>query len=71
VKNPHQAQDGNPSYIAASGNIYDSCTGNTQTGLLNPDYDGNDPGPWIPPYSYTLDPTANVPGMVTGGAGPQ
>jgi pectate lyase len=71
VDNPHQAQDGNPSYIAASGNVYDSCTGNTQTGLLNPDNDGNDPGPWTPPYSYTLDPAANVPGMVTAGAGPQ
>jgi pectate lyase len=71
VKNPHQAQDGNPSYIAASGNVYNGCTGNTQTGLLNPDYDGNDPGPWIPPYSYTLDPAANVPAMVMQGAGPQ
>lgn len=71
VNSPHQSQDGNPSYIAASGNVYDNTTGNTHTGLLNPDNDGNDPGPWIPPYSYTLDPVANVPSMVTAGAGPQ
>jgi len=71
VKNPHQAQDGNPSYIAATGNVYDSCTGNTQTGLLNPDNDGNDPGPWTPPYSYTLATAASVPASVISGAGPQ
>jgi pectate lyase len=71
VNSPHQSQDGNPSYIAASGNVYDNTTGNKHTGLLNPDNDGNDPGPWIPPYSYALDPAANVPSMVTAGAGPQ
>ena len=71
VKNPHQSQDGNPSYIVASGNIYDTTTGNTHTGLLNPLNDGNDPGPWIPSYAYTLDSAANVPSMVTAGAGPQ
>jgi pectate lyase len=71
VNSPHQSQDGNPSYIAASGNVYDSCTGNQQTGLLNPDNDGNDPGPWTPPYSYTLDAAASVPASVISGAGPQ
>jgi pectate lyase len=71
VNSPHQSQDGNPSYIAASGNVYDNTTGNTHTGLLNPDNDGNDPGPWVPPYTYTLDPAAIVPGIVTLGAGPQ
>jgi pectate lyase len=71
VNSPHQAQDGNPSYIVASGNVYDSCTGNIHTGLLNPDNDGNDPGPWTPPYIYSLDPVANVPSIVTQGAGPQ
>ncbi|MFO1489087.1 MAG: immunoglobulin domain-containing protein [Verrucomicrobiota bacterium] len=71
VKNPHQSQDGNPSYIVASGNIYDNTTGNTHTGLLNPLNDGNDPGPWTPSYSYTLDAAASVPSIVTQGAGPQ
>ncbi len=71
VQSPHQYQDTNPSYIAASGNIYDTCTGNQHTGLGYPDNDGNDPGPWIPTYNYTLDPAANVPAMVTAGAGPQ
>lgn len=71
VDNPHQYQDGNPSFIAASGNIYDSCTGNTQTGLGNPLNDGNDPGPWVPPYSYILDTAASVPASVVAGAGPQ
>ena len=71
VQSPHQSQDGNPSYIVASGNIYDACTGNTHTGLLNPANDGNDPGPWIPSYAYTLDPATNVPAIVTAGAGPQ
>lgn len=72
VKNPHQSQDGNPSYITASGNIYDTTTGNTHTGLLNPLNDGNDPGPWSPAsfYPYTLDPAIDVPGLVTQGAGP-
>lgn len=70
VKNPHQAQDGNPSYIVANGNFYDNTTGNKQTGLLNPDASGN-PGPWTPPYSYTLDPATSVPSLVTLGAGPQ
>ena len=69
VNSPHKFQDTNPSYITATGNIYDNCTGSQNTGLGFPLNDGNDPGPWIPPYSYTLDPTANVPAPVTAGAG--
>lgn len=72
VKSPHQYQDGNPSFIAASGNIYDSCTGNQNIGLGNPLNDGNDPGLWIPSsyYNYTLDATVDVPSLVMLGAGP-
>jgi pectate lyase len=70
VNSPHQSQDGNPSYIVATGNIYDNTTGNRHTGLLNPDASGN-PGPWSPPYPYALDAAADVPGIVTLGAGPQ
>lgn len=71
VQSPHQYQDTNPSYIAASGNIYDNCTGNQHTGLGYPDNDGNDPGPWTPPYGYTLDTAADVPAVVIAEAGPR
>lgn len=69
VKSPHQSNDGNPSYIVATGNVYDATTGNQHTGLLNADPSGN-PVPFTPPYTYTLDAAANIPSIVTQGAGP-
>ena len=71
VSDPHRPQDGNPSYIAARDNIYDNCSGATDIGLFNPDGNADDPGPWTPSYPYTLDAAANVPAIVTAGAGPQ
>jgi pectate lyase len=73
VKNPHQFQDTNPSFITALGNIYDNTTGNANTGLGYPSSNPADnPAAFTnPPYPYTLDAAADVPGIVTLGAGPQ
>jgi autotransporter-associated beta strand protein len=46
--------------IRTSGNIYVGCTGQIDPGTDSV---------FTPPYSYTLDPTANVPAIVMAGAG--
>ena len=46
--------------VKTSGNIFNNCTGNQIT--------SND-SVFTPPYGYTLDATANVPALVTAGAG--
>jgi pectate lyase len=73
VKSPHQFQDTNPSFITATGNIYDNTTGVTNTGLGYPSSNPADnPVAFTnPPYTYPLDAAADVPGIVTVGAGPQ
>lgn len=58
VKNP-LAKEGNAK-LKTSGNIFNNCTGTQAT--------SNDTV-FTPPYGYTLDPTANVPSRVQGGAG--
>jgi pectate lyase len=77
VKNPHEFMYDVYAYAAASGNIYDNCTGKNDAGLFgNSNVAGQESfqanaAPFTPPYSYTLDPAANVPAIVTAGAGPQ
>ena len=81
VNNPHQFMYDVYMYAAASGNIYDNCSGAQDTGEGGsrhacPDNDCTvhehmDPGPFTPPYDYTLDPAAAVPNIVTNCAGPQ
>jgi len=68
-------------YSAASGNIFDNTTGAQNTGLAGtrdacPDGDctiqaGFDPGPFDPPYAYTLRPAEEVPEIVQRCAGPR
>jgi pectate lyase len=69
VNDPHRFQDGNPSYIAATGNVYDNTSGKRDTGLGGSG--SNPPGPWTPSYSYSLDPAESVPDLVKRCAGPQ
>jgi pectate lyase len=78
VNDPHRHQDGHPGYIVATGNIYDNTSGSQDEGYQ---YNGEelndcekalwDPGPWTPPYDYTLDPAEDVPTIVRNNAGPQ
>lgn len=46
--------------LKTSGNIFNNCTGNQMT---------SSDSVFTPPYGYTLDATANVPSLVTAGAG--
>jgi pectate lyase len=83
VEDPHRFQDGHPSYIAVSGNIYDNTSGSRDEGA-RPDPEGpansceeglETPGPWNPSdyysYQHALDAAANVPDIVQRCAGPQ
>lgn len=68
-------------YSAASGNIFDNTTGTRDTGHGGtrdacPGGDcsiqsGFDPGPFEPPYAYSLRPATDVPAIVQRCAGPQ
>jgi pectate lyase len=60
VKDPLYADAGTDGKIRATGNTYAGCTGKIATG-------GDTV--FVPPYAYTLDATATVPAVVTGGAG--
>lgn len=78
VNSPHQFQDGHPSYIEAKGNVYDSTTGNKDTGRGGSDGPSTDcerglgePGPWTPTYAYKADAAASIPDLVVKCAGPQ
>jgi pectate lyase len=78
VNDPHRFQDSHPSYIAASGNVYDNTDGDQDTGLGGSEGPSNDcenglgtPGPWTPPYAYSLDPAESIPDLVMRCAGPQ
>jgi pectate lyase len=69
VKDPHRFQDANPSDITARGNVYDNTTGRMDTGHGGA---AGDVTPFSdPPYPFTLDQGADVPGIVTRCAGPQ
>jgi pectate lyase len=69
VKSPHQFADTNHAYIAATGNIYDSTTGNKETGLGGST--GASVAAWTPSYGYKLDKAEDVPSIVQRCAGPQ
>lgn len=68
-------------YSAHSGNIFDNTTGHKDSGFAGtrdacPGGDctiqaGFEPGPFEPPYPYTLRPAADVPEIVQRCAGPQ
>jgi len=61
VSNPLYKNSGNPDeLIQSSGNLYPGCTGSID--------DGNDTV-FTPPYGYLLDNAADVPALVTAGAG--
>jgi pectate lyase len=75
VKSPHIFLYDVWCYIVARGNVYSSTTGTTNSGLGgNRDVagqEGFDVEPFnTPPYAYTLDSAANVPSIVSSGAGP-
>jgi pectate lyase len=71
VEDCYQFVDSNHAYITAAGNMFSGTSGKTETGL------GGTDGPivteFIPStvYPYTPDAAADVPSMVTAGAGPQ
>jgi pectate lyase len=78
VNSPHQFQDGHPSFMKATGNVYDNTTGNKDTGRGGTDAASTtceialgEPGEWAPSYAYKLDAAASVPGVMTKCAGPQ
>lgn len=78
VQDPHKFKDDCPTFFAATGNIYDNVTGDRHTGLfagntgcLTGGADAVVPGPWKPPYKYTLDEAKDVPELVKRCAGPQ
>ncbi len=60
VKDPIGISSGTNGKIKTSGNLYIGCSG-----TIHPGTDSV----FTPPYAYTLDATANVPGLVTNGAG--
>ena len=60
VKDPVGVSSGTNGKIKTSGNTYAGCSG-----TIHPGTDSV----FIPPYAYTLDATADVPGLVTNGAG--
>jgi pectate lyase len=65
VNNPIDSSNTSPSAASSchsTGNIYTNCTGTTA------DVGSNT---FTPPYTYTLDPAANVQTAVTSGVGPQ
>jgi pectate lyase len=81
VNNPHQFMYEVYMYASAIGNIYDNTSGARDTGSGGsrdacPDGDCSiqenfDPGPFEPPYEYTLRTAAEVPDIVQRCAGPQ
>jgi len=83
VKNPHRRQNDYPTYIEANGNVYDGTSGNRHTGgnaigTMPDRFSGSschaglaDPGPFNPPYNYSLDSAESVPELVQRCAGPQ
>jgi len=79
VNDPHRYQDDCPTYLAARGNTYDNAAGKKETGLFAGEFPacltGGEgavvPGPWNPPYKYTLDEAKDVPDLVKRCAGPQ
>lgn len=83
VKDPHRHQNEYPTYIEASGNIYDGTSGKRDTGgdgigTMPSRFAGSechanlpDPGPFVPPYNYTLDAAESTPELVMRCAGPQ
>jgi pectate lyase len=60
VKDPVGVSSGTNGKIKTSGNTYAGCSG-----TIHPGTDSV----FTPPYAYTLDATADVPGLVTNGAG--
>lgn len=60
VKDAVTVSTGTNGKIKTSGNSYVGCTG-----TIHPGTDAV----FVPPYAYSLDPTASVPGLVTNGAG--
>ena len=83
VNDPHRRQNEYPTYIEATGNIYDGTSGARDNGPnaigTMPDrFAGSschanlaDPGQWNPPYPYNLDPASSIPELVQRCAGPQ
>jgi pectate lyase len=81
VNNPHQFMYEVYMYASATGNIYDNTSGARDTGSGGsrdacPDGDCSiqenfEPGPFEPPYEYSLRPAAEVPDIVQRCAGPQ
>lgn len=72
VVDPYRRQDNGPVHIVATGNVMDNATGKQETGALdNGGTAGPPPGPWTPPYAYSLDDAKNVPDLVKRCAGPQ
>lgn len=60
VKDPIGISSGTNGKIKTSGNSYVGCSGTIHPGADTV---------FVPPYAYTLDATANVPNLVTNGAG--
>jgi len=75
VNDPHVFMYDVYMYAEASGNIYDNTSGSQDTGLGGTrDVAGQEafePGPFDPPYDYSLDPAADVPELVMRCAGPR
>jgi pectate lyase len=75
VHDPHLFMYDVYMYAEASGNVYDNTTGAKDTGYGGTrDVAGQesfDPGPFDPPYDYTLDPADDVPELVQKCVGPQ
>jgi pectate lyase len=72
VADPFRQQDDGPVHIVANGNKFENTTGAQDTGALQTGAGAGDPpGPWTPPYKYTLDDAAGVPELVKRCSGPQ
>ena len=75
VNDPHLFMYDVYMYAEASGNVYDNTTGAKDTGHGGTrDVAGQeafDPGPFEPPYDYTLDRANDVPALVQKCVGPQ
>jgi pectate lyase len=72
VADPYRQQDNGPVHIVANENEFENATGARDTGALQTGASAGDPpGPWTPPYKYTLDDAKSVPELVKRCAGPQ
>jgi len=73
VNDPHIFMYDVYMYLGESGNVYDNTTGTTNSGFGGTrDVAGQEsfePGPFDPPYDYTLDPTEDIPALVQRCAG--